>query len=790
MISFDYASYSFKDIYIKENKNLKIKSYYGSLKNLKPVSFSSSNSHNLFLNEFNELYGFGSNKYNQITSKKLPLVSLPMKIAPEKLKNKKIVEIACGDGYNMILTDKGTIEIFGCVNKTIDNKKVIRGISANGKYFAFAYSTNNVCVCSIHGEKKSYKVNEPVIMTAIAVNKIDGKKKETVAALDQSGNVYILDDEKQVFKKIEDIEKILRISAAHDCISLFKNNCGYVFSNGKLYRFYFPKGFFPIEIAAAFDDVFALSDTGTIAHSILSNSELNTNLENIKSINLTKQIDKTVSYISLNGASCLFIFGAPFHYEYVNIEKAYLKGKNITISGCNGKFIGCTNKRMFLKKIAVPFSRFYINDKSKDKHKNVCYFQGLSTLNFSDSYDIELLISYNLQKGDIFSLNSPLENEVPQVIFKNSLTKYKVIGTSNGKVWVSPLNTSECFGEYLFVINLAPSTFKREVNCIERNGKKLEKLLVHANNIFVDVHSKHYILEYERGDLLCHPTHGIVEYVGYYCDKIVLLDFEKSLLFLEEIIPFKLLRRLIKKKSDIGKYTREVINCDGEFVSLDISMLDGPNIFVPTDRVLSPFGEATLLGFNKVSYIQTDEMRMNGYEAVECSVFDLKLLRRINGVARRKVSIDDDQTIEVSLNTADGKLGLLPNDKILTSQGIATVVGFSGDCIVIQEKGHKNCNILEGEFSLLYRADINAKRETPFFPSLDVGSPINQECFYLPGDIIYNEEIGQCEFLGYNINHAFFLKKPEKYYSFSYSMLMIPNLFKIEKRTVLDFWKE
>ena len=259
-------------------------------------------------------------------------------------------------------------------------------------------------------------------------------------------------------------------------------------------------------------------------------------------------------------------------------------------------------------------------------------------------------------------------------------------------------------------------------------------------------------------------------------------------------------KKLKKSKSQKTQCSRKVVDVNGEVISLDISSGGGPRIFLPTDRVLSPLGEATVIGFNDTPYIQTDEMRMNGYEAVSVDIFDLQLIRRINGIAVRTVNLSKSSSIKVSLNTEDSINGLLPGDKLQIREKFATVVGFYADDdedddvtvkTVIKYKGSKYCSFLDQPCTIIYRADINAMRKSASTPSAFVGSPLISESAFLPSDVLFNKEIGEAVYLGYIKDHVLLLlTKTDEIITFGFSMLMLPDFFEVVRRPVLDFWND
>lgn len=816
-LNINFLSSPFQPELISSNKDKR--SSFGSLKNQTPIKFASSNTHFLFLNDSNQLYGFGSNLKHQISTKKLPLFSLPIKIdlIDEDL---LIKEIACGQDFSAINTNNQKIEIYGCQNCKIQ-KSNIRGLSASNNTLAFAYENNNVYIGTIKTNSNSsndkneinnsvYKLPSPILKTAT--------NDYSVAALDQNGNVYIHDHNSDSFTQIPNILGST-ISGSHDSITILNDNIIYVYKSQskKLTSHYLPTNFKCVYACCSFSDIFALSEDGRVSHCIISENELSTYSYQYRSIKKC-QISalKSICSISMDGNSAIFIKGDPsqFNYEMLPKNSPIQSGTRIKTANFDDTFICCTEKTAFFKSSIISYSNLMTLLSYKHVEGALYVTAAQEPLKMTD--DQNALKKLNISIGDTVKLR-PKTIEINGQHAKTGSDdeeeedtengSFEIVGVSEGQIWGRPLKSG-------YVVNLPGDVkkFNEMFEIADKTGAQFKSFIVNGHLTIVDVSSSSAEESgYSIGDLVWHPTHGIVEVVGTVCGSLVLLEFCGRTLFTHEAVEMEILRKSgdnvfdskseksqkKSKKTRSSKLTRKVVDMNGEVILLDISFADEPRLFLPTDRVLSPIGEATVIGFNESPYIQTDEMRMNGYDAVKVDIFDLKLIRRINGVAERTVKVSksssDTKTVKVSLSTEDTVNGLLPGDKLQICDRYATVVGFTcegqiGD-VVIKFKGEKKCSFLEQPFTIIYRADINANRKSPSAPPAFVGSPMIQESAFLPGDVLYNKKIGEVVYIGYINDHVVFLvSKTDEFITFGFSLLLLPNFFEVIRRPVLDFW--
>lgn len=810
--SINFLSSPFHSELVPSNKDTK--STFGSLKSQTPIKFASSNTHSLFLNDCNQLYGFGSNRKHQISTKKLTFFSLPIQF---DLLNEKsnILEIACGQNFSAIHTDKEEVKIFGCQNCKIQKSR-IRGLSASNNTLSFAFEQNNVYVGTIKTDnndsnehKKSeiknkiYELPSPILKTAV--------NDYSIAALDQNGNVYVHEFDSDSFEPIPDIIG-LTISASHDSITILNDNIVYVYKNQSksATSHYLPTNFKSIYSCCSFSDIFALSEDGRVSHCSIDENELSTHSNQYKSIKKCS-IDglNSISAISMSGNSTIFIKGNPgqFHYEMLPKKVPLKTGTRVKTVNFDDTFICSSDKTAYFKSTTIPYSKLSILLSYRHIEGTLYFTAAQEPIEMTD--DEFLLKQLNLSIGDTVKLKSKLieingKSDSDSVDEENSVLE--IVGESEGQIWGRPLKSG-----YVICIPNDKKNFNDMFEIVgKQNDASFKSYVVNGIQSTVDVSSASLEkVGYSPGDLVWHPTHGIVEVIGTSCGNLVLLEFCNRSLFTHEAVEMEILRKSgnkeshskseqsqkKSKKSKSSKTTRKVVDTDGEVISLDISVGEEPRAFMPTDRVLTSLGEATVIGFNDSPYIQTDEMRMNGYEAVRVDIFDLKLIRRINGFAERSVELSKSSFVKVSLNTEDTINGLLPGDKLQIRDKYATVVGFTVDSeksdVVIQYKGDKNCDLLNQPFTIVYRADINAERKSASAPPTFVGSPMIHESSFLPGDVLHNKKIGEAIYIGYVNDHVLFLlTKSDEFITFGFSLLLLPNFFEIIRRPVLDFWND
>jgi hypothetical protein len=381
------------------------------------------------------------------------------------------------------------------------------------------------------------------------------------------------------------------------------------------------------------------------------------------------------------------------------------------------------------------------------------------TIEFCD--DSSGLLGLNFVRGDRITIEN---------------TTFEVVSFADGAVWVR----SPSLRYLLALPDLPVATLSNRITRLQREGHNVEKMALAGRGVWVDVTPLFCrTFGYEPGDLVWIEGRGIVEFYGVFGLQLVFVDLATRFLFLHENIPCRVLKRM----SRALPHTRNIVTQDGAVVELDIC---GGPLFSPTDRVMSPLGEATVLGFARVVYIQTDEMRMEGVAGTASDVFRLKLIRRINAKAERTVFINGEPAV-VSLNTEDSVSGLLPGDAAVIGRRYAKVVGFRAPDIVLKFADEKQCDICARGIEVIYRADIAARRVSHRIPPVEVGSPMIPETNVLPGDIVENADIGECEFYGYDdVNTVFVSRTSSTVFSLTFAMLLLPGYFAVKRRPALD----
>lgn len=381
--------------------------------------------------------------------------------------------------------------------------------------------------------------------------------------------------------------------------------------------------------------------------------------------------------------------------------------------------------------------------------------------------DFKLLYSLNLLCGDVLEI-------------KSSKKLVEVVGFAENRVWVKPQNSPTIFALPGYEIN----QIFHKLTLKERKDHEIKEIKYGKSQILVDITPKFCSqFGYEPGDLIWYKDHGITEFIGMYANKMIISLCGTSKILQIDVMNYKILRRM----STNLQYKYEFMNTNGEQIVLDI-LMNPRLIFQPMDRVMSPFGEATIIGYNKSPYIQTDEMKFNGSDAIESNVFDLTLLRRVNMNARRKIIVEED-SVSISLNTSDSVNDLLPGDCISVNSCIQHIVGFTDDKkIVIHSDFSQPYKFLaETNFHIVYRADIAARRLTSEASIVSVGSPSLLGLCIIPGDIVkIKDKDEELEYYGINECSPVFVSKQTKdVQSFSFSILLIPDFFTLVKRTAL-----
>ncbi|KAH0794185.1 RCC1 and BTB domain-containing protein 1-like [Histomonas meleagridis] len=764
-IKSDFVLGSFKEKFTPGSNQSALPTY-GSFNKHVPVLFDNSHTHTVFLSSQGIACGFGSNTSGQISVKQVKNISLPQPIdwIPEDI---TISELACGDDFTILISQSGIVVIRGLEN-TEYNKPNPRGLSACNNHFCFSYGTSSVFLGTVNESHKKFNIpsQSPIVFTAINDN--------FVAALSDDGVVYTLDfNENENFTKLDIDVKIIQMCAANDSIAFLSSSFVLVLRNQNLTAHYFPKGFVAVEAVSSFGDIFALNAKGELAHGFTNESELRVSSRKFSSIApLPLKNGQSIARVALKGRRPMFIFGnvirspsihnrTPYAIELPNVSAS----PQIELPPITQESDEPSDSRSDIYSKSNSSISSTSSSSSDEPEEEVNTRKKVRTPEF------EKLFTYNLIAGDIISS-------------KNSEDRVRVNGLqNNGEISVTNITSNETF---TLPSNLG--AIWSQYDLVDRDVYSVYELVTSFTDNFPIITSKELCHEYgyEIGDLIQFEDKGIVEFMGIAANKLVLLDISTRKPFFADALEYKIMKRVTKELD----HQRDVILINGDLVRIDVSS-DNPTqrLFLPTDRVNTPYGEGIILGFNDGTYVQTDEMRMNGYEAVKVDVFTLKLIRRINSPANRKVIINDDDII-VSLNTDDSILGLFPGDIILLKNNkYAKVIGFTKDNkVIIQKLENDKIRYLyddEENVQIIYRSDLGAKRFADDKIPLNVGSNQIPETLYLPGDKLKNSDFGVCEFLGYTKTNIVLNNMEGRRIEIGFAPLLVPEMFEVLQRPAM-----
>jgi hypothetical protein len=506
-------------------------------------------------------------------------------------------------------------------------------------------------------------------------------------------------------------------------------------------------GFEVADAVYAGGQIVALSVDGEIATSREGSGELTLDWEG----GIRVPDSRPMAFVTLHGGFVLFVRGTPPPPKQLPAAVGVQVGDRIG----GDRFVCADSQIAYLSRSNVPFG------------------------------DLASLITDGAEEGAFVTAGGRVvrpENDRAELFRRNFLigdrieigrSRYDVVGIAEGAVWVR--------GEFHYVLAL-PGDAASRITRLERHGHAVVRLAVEGVDAWVDqTVSFCESFGYEPGDLVWVEGRGVVEFFGVSGAKCICLDLSTRRLFALEDVPHRVLKRVSKRLP----HTRTIVTADGEVVEVDISA-DGWRPFLPTDRVMSPLGEATVIGFRDAVYIQTDEMRMSGYEALATDIFRLRLLRRISAKADRNVPMGGE-LVTVSLNTEDGVGNILPGDAVLIGRRRAKVVGFRGGSAVVKFADEKQCELCTKAVEIIYRADIAAKRVSRDLPPVEVGSPLIPETNVLPGDIVESAGLGECEFYGCATVHTLFVSRTSgEVFALSFAMLLFPGFFNVKERPALE----
>jgi hypothetical protein len=717
-----------------------------SIGNIDPIALSCSSTHFLLLSRARKLYSFGSNSANQITSRDVRDVSDPIEC--DWSATLSIREFAAGTDFTVVITESGEVVTRGQRNQTT-SWKAPRGLSAYGARYAFAFEGQYVCIGAMGDEPVIVEVPDPIVLTAI--------HDRYLAAVSASGTVYVIDrDGRLVDFGLR--ERVKGASVSPRCFvfmtfgaEIFVVDVEFLTVDSKS----LPSGFVAADVLAVPEQVIALSETGELAFSRQGSGNLTTDW--VPAFTIPPRV--SIAFLTHHRNCAVFVKGRPGPRAFVAQRCQFESGQ--FVEAVDDNFVCASSEFVYFENHTYPTSQLsdviFVSDNE---------FLTAAGRTVRVDKDGRRLFEQNFCRGDRIEIRCE----------KGPLSA-QIAGFADGAVWVLTSGSSDVVA----LPPLPPAQLSERIISLVRPDHTVSKVAVDNDNLWVDTTPSFCALfGYEPGDLVFVDVRGTVEFFGVFAGDLLFLDLSARTLFFLPPLPYKLLRRASTRLP----HTQTVITTDGTVVDLDVSS-DGPRIFLPTDRVLSPFGEATVVGFAKVPYIQTDEMRMNGYEAAPSDIFKLSLLRRISRRAVRAFEVSGEQT-SVSLNTEDSIDGLFPGDSIFMDARYGKVVGFRGKDVVVRFAGETDCQIAKGVPEIVYRADIQAVRNCPDFPGLRVGSPAIPETTVLPGDFVDANTIGECEFLGYSDKHTIFVSTETKEaFALTFGLLLYPGFFTVKKRNGL-----
>ena len=713
--------------------------------------FAASSKTYAFIDKFGKCFGFGSNQYKQITDKLGVNVSMPL---PLSFCQETAYELSCGETFIAVISKTNKVYVNGknYNNIKIDNLQCPRGISAFGENFAFAYETNKIAVFTGSSDYSTFEVdkNDQVIKTVLTNSKL--------AVLCSNGNIY----SGSIGKDLNYIGKAHRLFGSSDSIILCqeKMKIEVIKDNGTKFELYTPTAFDVAMAGTESGDIFIIDTSGKLAHTTEKERKFSLHPSNFNNI-LSMPLYGSISAFSLIGERPIFVVGVPEAPVSSFKELPLVANCRIKLPEGEDVFFATSDKIAFFKNSRVPISVLMPIISSFGSIGNVFFTSISRAITLDRSNDT--MFSVNLLAGDNVVVNGK-----PAV----------VAGTAQGSLWIIPEGTTKVY----VACDMTLTDVMQKVQIVSRENHTLLEVCIDGIQTYVDT-TESFIEEfnYSLGDLLWIPGRGTCELLGVYANSLALLDLETRCVFAQEPYALKVLRRSSKKL----RHTRDVMRVDGKRVSIDISC-DGNRFFVPTDRVMSPLGIATVLGFAETAYIQTDEMRMNGYEAVPMDILRLQLVRRISLPAQRRIETSDGKIISVSLDTERSVDGILPGDILLIGSTYARAIGVCEEGWYALFKGEKKAKLLPPSMAVtvIYRADINATRS--WTVPLHVGSPLMGESIFLPGDIVNLKGFGKAEFVGFTDTEMKFVSRESgEVLSLTFSTCLLPDLFEVESRPAL-----
>ena len=724
------------------DKGAKVRFLFASMASRGVVMCSASSSNIMFRSrETGKIYGMGSNKFKQLTESQR--LNYSEDVECTWANDVSVESFACGVDFTIYATADQKVGIKGLETRNIGEYVRPRGLSALNNVYSFAHGIGHVVVGQVGKPEQDVEVKESIVMTAICGN--------SVCCLAQSGSVYVIRGSDVSAVEID--EKIRKVSGSCDKFVLLGEKTVYYGESVSFMSILTPCGSDVIDAVFQSGTIVALDRSGTLYFGNAGEKQLSAQGPKPAPVKL----NSSCVFIQANDEGLFFAFGGETRPNLLIPDVSLTPGEQY-----NGDtFVYSLGSQFFFSKSTMD---------AKEAVRLVNETTRMVTVTgrvIHIEENPEMLLQWNLVKGDVIRVRTG-----------GRLRSYTIVGVADSSIWAKE-ETSD-YVQAVFAESV--EELGEKIEDLSRVDHQVERVSVNGIMCWIDkTPSLCASLGYEPDDLIWHESKGIVEFYGVYAGQMVLLDLAKRRLFLQEQMSCKVLRRASTRLP----HTRTVVCIDGTIVELDIAA-PGKKLFLPTDRVESQFGQATVLGFaNGNVYIQTDEMCMHGYEAVDVKADSLTLVRRIHGRADRIFTVDGEEKT-VSLDTEDFVNDIFPGDKLIAADQYSSAIGFVDGKVVIQIAGASTCTYLPPQYEIYYRSDIAAVRNSPDCQPVKVGSPLFQESLLRPGDIVECPELGTAEFRGCSRNQTVFVSKYTGVsYCLSYSLLMCPNLFKIIERPAI-----
>ncbi|EAY17640.1 hypothetical protein TVAG_235220 [Trichomonas vaginalis G3] len=724
-------------------KSEQLTHYYGD--NLFPVVASSSDNHFILLTDTNELYTYGESHAQSSdniinTNNMLKKVDLP--------EHSRILDISCGNHFSILLHECNSISILTeDSSELVPNPESPRGLSSNLELFAFAAGLSDIYLYeSAKSFKKATIPDDKIITTAVT--------DFGLFVLSIQGKLYYSSTKELQFKPVEinfTTQSIFNLTCGIIAVSA-DNRVYMIEDNLKVREIIAPYGTHIVE-AAFFGFLYCLDATGRVLTAntnstrpvLMLNSQLST-------YNVSCMTASHLALILFRGENPSSPLGIP------PPEHTFLNNVDATIDG--HKLLLACDSYVFLSNRRVTMNDFtdIIRGGAKIEYgpnSLRIYYTDESRLIGVDT-DFKTSFSFNFLPGDV------VETDDGQ--------RSTVVGISDDRVWVEPFSNTRL---------VYCASDPRRLSIVTRKDHNVERLIVDGVAASVDrtpSFCEFLKLGASLGDLLRIPERGACEFIGVLSCRLVMKDFATNSLFSIPSLRLETLRTFVDKDKK-----RRIVTPDG---IVDVSVYSKGMIFQCTDRVLTPMGIGTVIGYkgDKI-YVQTDEMRIADIGGAPFSVIDLSLVRRTASVARKTFKLKDGDSILLSVSTDDRVYNLMAGDRVLEHDTRGRIAGVSNKKLYVLRDGKKYVEQIE-DAELLFRADINGGECCETY---EVGSPALGMSALIPDDVVrFEGDDAMYAFKGIARSGPLFVRRDTlEMFSTSFSALLTPSSYTlIERRAI------